>query len=521
MHRFPVVALLLLMVVLPGRAFAHASLVTSDPVDGAVLAEPPARVVLTFNEPVAPLSLRLIGPDQTEREPAVEATGATVFVILPPELARGTHALSYRVASEDGHPVGGTLLFSIGAPSGAPEAAGDAHGVPAVLFGLRLVLLAGLVAGVGGVFALAVFGGPDPAARRVLAVITVVGFCAVPPLLAVQGLDALGFGLDRIGSLEAIRAGLATRFARTLGIAALSFGLAVAALRSAGRWRTGLAAGALALVGLALAASGHAATAAPRWLTGPAVVVHGVAAAVWIGALLPLALGLGRLGGADGALARFSRAIPPVLMALVATGVLLAVVQVERPDALLDSPYGQVLLAKLALVALLLGVAAVNRWHHTQPALCGEAGAIRGLRRLIGLELVLAATILAVIGLWRFTPPPRALAVTAAAPQSLHLHGPLAMADITVAPGRAGPVTVTFSLLDGDFGPLVPQAVTAAFSHPERGLEPIVRVATATADGYRIDGLSLPVPGRWTVRLEILVTDFDLAVLEGTFALAP
>ena len=46
---------------------------------------------------------------------------------------------------------------------------------------------------------------------------------------------------------------------------------------------------AMAGVGLSLAASGHAATASPQWVTRPSLFLHGVAAAYWIGALAPLA----------------------------------------------------------------------------------------------------------------------------------------------------------------------------------------------------------------------------------------
>ena len=49
----------------------------------------------------------------------------------------------------------------------------------------------------------------------------------------------------------------------------------------------GLSAVAMAGVGLSLAASGHAASAPPQWLTRPAVFLHGVAVAYWIGALCP------------------------------------------------------------------------------------------------------------------------------------------------------------------------------------------------------------------------------------------
>lgn len=43
-----------------GPAWAHAVLLDTGPADGAALAEPPAAVVLRFNEPVAPVSVRIL-----------------------------------------------------------------------------------------------------------------------------------------------------------------------------------------------------------------------------------------------------------------------------------------------------------------------------------------------------------------------------------------------------------------------------------------------------------------------------
>ena len=45
---------------------------------------------------------------------------------------------------------------------------------------------------------------------------------------------------------------------------------------------------ALVGVGIALALSGHASNAEPRWISRPAVFTHGVCMAFWVGALLPL-----------------------------------------------------------------------------------------------------------------------------------------------------------------------------------------------------------------------------------------
>ncbi|MEA3028067.1 MAG: copper transport protein, partial [Alphaproteobacteria bacterium] len=99
-------------------ALAHASLIQSEPADRAVVAQPPPRLTLTFNEPVSPVALRLVQPDGNVIElKDVAAGGPTVAVALPSGLPRGTHLLSWRVISADGHPVGGALTFSVGQPS--------------------------------------------------------------------------------------------------------------------------------------------------------------------------------------------------------------------------------------------------------------------------------------------------------------------------------------------------------------------------------------------------------------------
>ncbi len=99
-------------------AAAHASLVMTSPAEGAVLQAAPQEFSLTFSEPVSPLSLNLIGPDGSKRAlSGFTLKDKTLAITAPPALARGTHVLSWRVVSEDGHPVGGSVVFSSGEPS--------------------------------------------------------------------------------------------------------------------------------------------------------------------------------------------------------------------------------------------------------------------------------------------------------------------------------------------------------------------------------------------------------------------
>jgi copper transport protein len=272
---------------------------------------------------------------------------------------------------------------------------------------------------------------------------------------------------------------------------------------------------------LALATSGHASAAEPQWLTRPAVFVHSISVAFWVGALMPLGALLKR-GEGQVALVRFSRAIPFAIVPLLVSGITLAVIQVGRPEALITTAYGRVLLIKLALVAVLLLLAAFNRWRLTGAAERGEPTATRRLVVAILIEGALALGVLAAVATWRFTPPPRALEAAAAQPASVHIHTEKAMAEVEFAPGHAGPVSASIAILTGDFGPLDAKEVTLTLANPAAGIEPIKRPAANAGNGtWRVDDLVIPVPGRWNVEVAILISDFDLVRLRDTIDIRP
>ena len=119
---------------------------------------------------------------------------------------------------------------------------------------------------------------------------------------------------------------------------------------------------------------------------------------------------------------------------------------------------------------------------------------------------------------WRFTPPPRALGAPEAA--IIHLHTPEAMLDLTATPGRPGPVTIHLSLMTRKLEVLGSKEVTVSLANPGAGIEPMVRHAVKMADGtWQVEKVVLPVPGRWIVRVEVLVTDFEKFTLESSVEL--
>lgn len=499
-----------------GRAQAHAQLVAADPAAGAIVAEAPASAALVFSEPVRALAFRWFPPaGAVPVEAAPQPAGERVVVPLPADPARGTWLLSWRVASADGHPIGGSLIFSIGEATGAAEAPGGGSSRAAAI-GRGLLTLA-LVLGAGGaVFLRLVDRGPP--GRLALGVARGSAAAALPlagVALGLHGLDLLGLGTGGLLTGAPWRAALASPFAAMVAAALLASAAALVALRTAGPSGRALAGLAWALAALSFALFGHAATAPPRWLTAPAVALHAAAFLFWIGALPGLAERAARPGGAlVPTLRRFSAIAVPLVGLVVLSGATLAVVQLRAPAALVETAYGRLLLAKLAAVALLLGLAALNRLRLTPAIERGTPGAAAGFRRSVVAEILLGLVILGLASGFRLTPPPRAIAA-AASEAYAHLHGPTAMAEVRLRPGRPGPNRIEIGLATPEGEDVDPLEVRIVFSDPARGIEPIRVDAARDGPIWRAGPVALPAGGHWSVRLEVLISDFAKATLEA------
>jgi copper transport protein len=168
----------------------------------------------------------------------------------------------------------------------------------------------------------------------------------------------------------------------------------------------------------------------------------------------------------------------------------------------------------------MLGLAGVNRVWLT-PGLAASATGGKRLVISIGVEAAVSLLILGIVAAWRFTPP-RAPVPVAASAIHVHLHGVKAMADVELRPGRVGPVDVSATVLSGEMEPLEPQELIFFFRNSGAGIEPIERHARRTGDGHwAVKGLVLPVAGQWTLRAEVLISDFDKEVLEDEIEISP
>ncbi|MER7444631.1 copper resistance CopC/CopD family protein [Micromonospora avicenniae] len=226
-------------------AYAHAYLVETSPVDGEVLASPPAEVQLRFNEAVSfnERSIQLLDTNAEKLTIGtaghVDGKANTAQVGLPADLAEGTYVLAWRVTSADSHVVSGALTFSIGHPSAtAAPVEQDAHRAVVVVDAVgRALAFLGMALALGGGLFVAVLwptGRTDRRGRRIVW----SGFAALAAgtvvVLLVQGPYAAGTSLAGVFDPDLLGAALSTRLGHALLarlvivlVLGVAFGLAV------------------------------------------------------------------------------------------------------------------------------------------------------------------------------------------------------------------------------------------------------------------------------------------------------
>ena len=523
-------------------AAAHARLAGSLPKEGTVLAGAPRTVELRFTEPVAVVSSGFALYDTNGRhlsggQPStvtVIALDQVVTATLPPGLANGSYLMSWRVVSADSHPIGGVLAFAVGAPSAvapvAPATAPDSFGSAVGTSYLALLVL-GYV-GMLGAVGLWVFGYLvlRPPQGRGLPTRLVVGGLA----LAV-GANGLLVGLTEVrengGRLRDLAApsvwqqGVASAPGATLALVVVGGLLLLGSYRLSPGFAhsVGLLGGLVTLT--SALTTGHTRTVGPTWLLSGLDLVHVSTAAVWFGGLVGLGLHLrqARRGGGDpvvvaGVVARFSAIAGALFGLLGASGLVMAVLVLERPAALVGTGYGRALLVKLALVGVVGLLAVWNKFHLVRAV--GERAAPPAqwhrLRSAVVDEAVIIVAALAVTALLTAqspTAPVPSVGTTTSDSADGALHRAQlgdGFVQVRVQPGQVGRQTVELTLRGADGGPLATdEAPTVSASLPAAGLGPLP-ATVLPLDGvgrYRAE-LTLPVGGAWELLVSVRVSRY-------------
>mgnify|MGYP000294716360 CR=1 FL=1 len=407
----------------PSGAAAHASLSTASPGFRERLESPPASVVLRFSQVVSALPDGVVVRDDTGRvvsEPARLGGDRRSLAARLRPLARGAYAVRWQTLSvSDGHVISGLYTFGVGVPAPPPTEAIGASGPSTVEKLVRWLSYLGLAALAGGL-ALRLVAFPrvlperlDQAFFGLVAAAALVTVDAGIAGLLLRADAALQLPFDRFLYADlspfagGTRLGIAWAW-MTLGCALIAALLTVAWLRRSTPLLWPALAVALALTsGFSL--SGHTASQ-PNSSTVAIVVdwLHIAGASVWIGGLLTLGVIGWRLDprARRTAFLRFSAMATGLVGLVVVAGIYLSLLRLSAPSELWTTPYGRVLLAKLALVALALAWGAAHRFLVRPRLMRGSAlpGGRVG-RSLMGESLVGMAVLLVAAMLANTAPP--------------------------------------------------------------------------------------------------------------------
>ena len=444
-------AVICALVAIPASATAHAELESTGR-SGA------GEVKLLFSAPIESAFARASATTAAGATPVVARRDPLDDQALLVDAPDGTAALEWRVLSRDGHVTSGVSTFPIPGVAVLVRVAsgvGSDGSLMVVGDGLAFAGLLGLL----GLLALRFVvigpawrsGGPrppgsgDPASWRdatdgPLRAAARGWWRAWWGLLAV---GAAGVVVTAIALLRALDAGAAdlgtlltdTRWGTAWIVRAI--GLGVAAILAAGLrarddaafapdppqgWGLGIGA-ALVAAGVAVSWSAHASSGNDASLGVGIDAVHLLASGVWLGGLVGLLATLPRarrdLGETDGVrlcaaiVVRFSGLAIACVGVLVVTGVYRALAELRSFSDLVDTGYGQALLVKLVVFAVLLVGGVYNRLvlhPRLERAALGvrpsDGGAAERLRVSVTAEIVVAVALIGVVAVLVSLPPP-------------------------------------------------------------------------------------------------------------------
>jgi copper transport protein len=414
----------------------HATLLSSEPSSGTVLAVAPTRIRLVFSERIegalSGMSVAGASAGSVALIVSVDPGDSHALVAPTPPLQPGSYAVRWHAVSADGHRVTGILSFTIagasttpGAPNAVPNvsppagAAATAAGAPVAAQSRSITIDSGFVAALGDRPQV-----PWLRAAAITVLLSLAGLTLLIATLPISGARPMSLALFLAGLSTALLAAYFTVWSSVavgaghglldaislassttpgaLEIARLA--LALAALLALGlAKRPGLAALFSGVAVLITGASGHPAVSHPL-IAIPAKSVHLAAAAIWLGGLLWI-MTAERHGAryVEGSRRISSLALLSVIVVL-ATGIVQTLLFLPRLAALTESTYGRLILAKAAGLLVLIFFGAFHR--RIVPRL-DTTIARRRLRSSVRLEIVVMIAVSMLGGLLAAIAPPR------------------------------------------------------------------------------------------------------------------
>jgi copper transport protein len=499
---------------LPLTAAAHALPQSAIPAEGSEVQTAPKTVEITFGETPDPKlsTIAVVNGSgvSVDAGPTAAVPGHPLELAVPLKpIGDGVYTVTWKTVSEvDGHLATGAYAFGVGESAATANAHAGKSVVsppPSVLAVVgRWLFFIGVmgIAGIASTCLVALRDIPRFAAR-LMAGAWILGALGVAGIVEAER-EAAGVS---VGALLSTSLGT-TALERILAIAATGIAIVVASVAPAAGARVSIAVagvGAAAEMWVDVAAS-HAGAQTPEALNLFAQWAHIVAAGIWIGGLLTLLLAVrGQPSEVTGrAVRRFSTIAGVAIVVVALTGTFRAVIEVGSIGQLFSTPFGILVLVKVAAFVILAGLGAINRFGNVPRS----SSVLRGLRRVGSTEVVIGAAVVLVAAALVNVAAPVAATAVAAVTQASQLvvtgsdYATTVRVRLVVSPGTAGFNSFTLHVAGYDTGaPVDAISVQLEFTNPLRQQlgESTLTLKRQSAGTFDARGANLSIAGIWEV----------------------
>lgn len=508
---------------LPSAAFAHAELLGTEPSHEAIVSQHPEKIMLAFSEHVtAPFgAVKVYDPDGERVESgSARAIGKVVTVEMKSKKS-GTYAVSWRVASADGHPIRGAFVFHVEEKSSDTVSRDAALKASAgsrskdIAFGLaRLGTLLGVLIAAGGVFFSVLGGGAwRPKWLRVSLVLALISMLAA---FVLDASIAAGLSLGDTLSVDVLKEQATTVYGRAtlIRLGVLAACVVTVLFVKPARWSKPALGGLVAVLFMFLAAtmsmSGHAVGDDVTILRLPLDMMHSIAAAAWIGGLVQLVFWSRTSRVSAQVLDRWSRIAVGAVVMLVVTGAWAAWEEVGLSiQGFTSTTYGRLVLVKIALLVAAMPLANLNR-RRIVPAIKRDVENSRSsLRRYVLAEIALLAFVLMATAWLVQTPPAKVQLAPKFVAKTIPLESG-GSAQLVIDPATAGTNEIHVYIFDKQQQVDASVTdVTLTATNKQRGLGPLdFDLLPAGPAHFTNASSTIPFAGKWS---------FDAALTRGRF----
>ncbi|SDW71962.1 Copper transport protein YcnJ precursor [Listeria ivanovii subsp. londoniensis] len=511
---------------------AHAYLENANPADQSHIQTAPEKVTLVFNEEIeADFPLIEVKNSKGEQVKTGKTTVSKqnnhiVESALPNDLKPDVYAVSWRVVSADGHAVSGVISFKLGDTKASfQETAAPVSGTDLPISSIQKALLyIGFSLFIGMlVFGFGLYPRNEPMTKEIvqrLKKLTIVALILLGLAIILQvfvqtsittgvSITASAQPANLFSFLTETKTGYIWISEFIVWTMLFLFTLIMFAKEKQWSWLALVTESVLvAYLIFTKAQNGHAAASADKLISITADILHMVAASVWVGGIIVLLFVLPRTKKAKQVWSRFAVIATIAVVSILASGLLMAVMNLGQMKSLFTTNYGKLLFFKIGLFLLmaLLGLA-----HYIYLKLKKEKLPFK----TIMLELVIGTVILIMASALTNlqTPPP---AAPKTYDETITAQEEKAKINLKIAPATVGQnqFIITFLTESGAVKTDL-QQVTITTKSTKTDEKATFQAKLASENQYFAEGLYINQTGKWEVAVHGLTKDF--ANIDQTF----